>query len=66
MKRLPKLPYLQNIVCEYHEQHGIFFGAEYANWLKQFRFKVPVKGDYLEFPDDFSDEDLLLFALTWS
>jgi hypothetical protein len=39
---------------------------EFRDWLRQFGFKVPVRGDYLEFPDDFSEQQLLLFVLRWS
>ena len=69
MKTLPKLPYLQNIVKEYHRiQPGYAYLADgsYRNWLSQFGFRVPVQGDYLEFPDDFSEHDLMMFVLRWS
>lgn len=68
MKLLPKLPYLQNIVQEYHRQHqpldGLWgFDSSYREWLRQFGFAVPVMGDWLEFPDDFREEKLLLFTI---
>lgn len=68
MKTLPKLPYIQNIVDHYHTSTGIWMlgNSEYRNWLRQFGFAVPIRGDYLEFPDDFSDQDLTLFVLRWS
>lgn len=67
MKKLPKLPYIQNIVNHYHTSTGTWsISKEYRDWLKQFGFAVPIRGDYLEFPDDFSDNDLLLFVLRWS
>ena len=73
MKTLPKLPYIQNIVSEWHRHNGgkTFFtgqqmGDEYREFLKTFGFKVPVTGDYLEFPDDFPDEKITLFVLRWS
>lgn len=66
MKTLPKLPYIQNIVNYYHEQHGPMFTKEYRDWLSQFGFAVPIRDDFLEFPDDFSDHDLTLFVLRWS
>lgn len=69
MKTLPKLPYLQNIVTEYRRMHpdwSYLANGSYKTWLSQFGFCVPVKGDYLEFPDDFSDHDLMLFVLRWS
>jgi hypothetical protein len=70
MKRLPKLPYLQNLVAAYRKEHGFDTARSvtdhYREWLRQYGFKVPIEGDYLEFPDDFSDEKLLLFKLKWS
>ena len=63
MKTLPKLPYLQNIVAEYLNGGAWPVGPEYKYWLAQFGFKVPVQGDYLEFPDDFSEKALLMFIL---
>jgi hypothetical protein len=66
MKRLPKLPYIQNIVAHYHRQTGDWtFGNEYPAWLKQFGFSVPIYNDYLEFPDEFTEEELLLFMIRW-
>ena len=74
MKTLPARPYLTNIAAHYLREHGIpgpwqGFGLaydEYAPWLKQFGFKVPVDNNILEFTDDFSDKDLMLFVLRWS
>ena len=67
MKTLPKLPYIQNIVDYYHTSTGRWaFSDEYRYWLRQFGFKVPIQGDYLEFPDDFPDEKITLFILRWS
>lgn len=67
MKKLPKLPYLQNIVIYYHTTHKTqYFKSNYRDWLSQFGFRVPVEGDYLEFPNDFSDKDITLFVLKWS
>lgn len=65
MKTLPKLPYLQNIVAEWHRVSGGTWpvGPEYSYWLAQFGFKVPVREDYLEFPDNFSEKELLLFTI---
>lgn len=70
MKRLPKLPYLQNIVEHYHQMVGsndsrYYFDGSYHRWLSTLGFAVPVD-DYLEFLDDFSDRDLTLFILRWS
>lgn len=66
MKRLPKLPYIQNIVQYYHTSTRKWVcGDEYRYWLRQFGFAVPIRGDYLEFPDDFSDEQLTMFILKW-
>ena len=67
MKTLPKLPYLQNIVAHYNQETGLYpaLGSGYREWLKQFGFSVPVRNDCLEFPDDFSDHDLMLFVLRW-
>lgn len=80
MKKLPILPYIQNIVAHYHnlrggphpergiricEMYGISEDV-YPNWLRQFGFTVPIDGDYLEFPDDFPDEKITLFVLRWS
>ena len=67
MKRLPKLPFLQNIVMERRRQTGVpIYDYGYIEFLKTFGFAVPIRGDYLEFPDSFSDEDLTLFILRWS
>lgn len=72
MKILPKLPYIQNIVTHYHKETGRWafpdwaFSDEYKYWLRQFGFAVPIRGDYLEFPDEFPDEKLTLFILRWS
>ena len=67
MKTLPQHPYLQNIVAEYHRQRGttVFDYNDYRKWLKQFGFRVPMDFHKIEFPDDFSDQDLLLFVLRW-
>ena len=75
MKTIPNRPYLQNIVAEYHRQRGTpnvfddkdyFKFEDYIKWLKQFGFLVPMDFDNLVFPDDFSDQDLMLFILRWS
>lgn len=67
MKKLPILPYIRNIVNYYHTSTGKWSaGDEYRFWLRQFGFKVPIVGDYLEFPDDFPDEKITLFVLRWS
>ena len=65
MKLLPKYPYLQNLETEYTALPGYmgFAGYHYRDWLMQFGFKVPVMGDYLEFPDDFCEKKLLLFKI---
>jgi hypothetical protein len=67
MKTLPQLPYMQNIVASYYQQGYQGFGTDhYRTWLAQHGFQVPVKivGE-LEFPDEFSDQDLTLFMLKW-
>ena len=67
MKSLPSRPYLKNIVREYRSQGHKGMGTpQYRDWLRQFGFKVPVRDDYLEFPDEFSEQQLLLFVLRWS
>ena len=71
MKILPQHPYLQNIVAEYHRQRGFtsqtqWDSKDYVKWLDQFGFLVPMDFDKLVFPDDFPDQDLLLFMLRWS
>ena len=69
MKTVPQIPYLQNIVRHWNSTDNRRVGGdEYIKYLKQFGFKVPVDAmnDYLEFPDDFSDEDLMLFVLRGS
>lgn len=75
MKTIPNRPYLQNIVAEYHRQHSTpnifddndyFKFDDYIKWVSQFGFLVPMDFDTLVFPDDFSDQDLLLFMLKWS
>lgn len=71
MKKIPKLPYLQNIVSHYHQMVGSdnfqhYAGENYRQWLLTLGFAVPIDGDYLEFHDDFSDQELTLFILRWS
>ena len=67
MRTLPRHPYLQNIVKEYYAQGHTGFGTpHYRDWLKQFGFKVPVPVDDLEFPDDFPDQEFVMFILRWS
>jgi hypothetical protein len=71
MKTLPQHPYLQNIVAEYRRQRGltpksVWDPKDYVSWLGQFGFLVPMDFDKLVFPDDFSDQDLMLFVLRWS
>ena len=71
MKTIPQRPYLQNIVREYNRQRGFtsqtqWDSKDYVKWLDQFGFLVPMDFDNLVFPDEFSDQDLLLFMLRWS
>jgi hypothetical protein len=67
MKTLPTLPYLQNIVREYQAQGHKGMGTpHYRDWLSQFGFAVPVKYECLEFPDDFPDQEFVMFILRWS
>ena len=69
MKTIPQHPYLQNIVAEYHRQRGattVFDANDYRKWLGQFGFRVPMDFHKIEFPDNFSDRDLLSFILRWS
>lgn len=66
MKTLPKMPYLGSMYAYYRQHYGTFHGDGYRKWLSSHGFEVPVRGDYLEFPDDFSDRDLLLFRLRWA
>lgn len=72
MKTLPKMPYLGSMSAYYRQHYGTFYWDGYREywdgyreWLSSHGFKVPVH-DVLEFPDDFSDQDLLLFQLRWS
>jgi hypothetical protein len=71
MKVLSKLPYLENISKEYNTQFSRqepnkWFSDHYRQWLMQFGFKVPAKGNYLEFLHEYTEHDLLLFTLKWS
>lgn len=73
MKRIPTHPYIQNIVREWHRMHqddynsiNSYLDGSYRKWLGTHGFKTPVVGDHLEFPDNFSDHELLLFILKWS
>jgi hypothetical protein len=67
MKTLLTRPYLQNIVAEYHRQKGsLDYKNDYPAWLCQFGFQVPIMNDHLEFPDDFPDDELVMFVLRWS
>ena len=66
MKTLPNHPYLQNIVQEYRDQGHTGIGTPLWDWLRQFGFKVPVRYDCLEFPDDFPDQEFVMFILRWS
>lgn len=71
MKRIPNHPYLQNIVaewqnqCAWHKVDAYLSYDAYHAYLKQFGFVVPINSDYLEFPDDFPDEKLMMFMLRW-
>lgn len=72
MKLIYKKPIIYNLVHEYRNIYGPIFSnknsgiIKYHEWLKQFGFSVPVRGDYLEFPDDFSDQQITAFILRWS
>lgn len=72
MKQITKLPYINNLMRHYRFHHGRIFSQnsetiyKYRDWLKQFGFQVPIKGDYLEFPDDYPDEKITMFILRWS
>jgi hypothetical protein len=67
MKRLPTYPYLTNILAEYYrEKQTCHIGSDYPRWLQQFGFVVPIYTDYLEFPDDFSEQQLMMFIIRWS
>lgn len=72
MKTLPQYPYLQNIVAAYRCEYGLHDNTpvasdHYRTWLRQFGFTVPVPSfDQLEFPDNFSDKDMLMFLLRWT
>jgi hypothetical protein len=73
MKELPLYPYLRNIVSYFYSIHG--HGASvmrsrkdyeyYVQWMRQFGFEFPATSQVLKFPDDFSDEDLMMFKLRW-
>lgn len=66
MKTIPKHPYLDNMFKYYWEHIGNpMMSPNYVEWLDTHGFKVPVD-DELEFPDDFSDNDIMLFVLRWS
>lgn len=67
MKRIPKLPYIHNLVAEYARLcNNVWVSKNYVPWLRTHGFSVPIRGDYLEFPDTFSDEDLMKFILKYS
>lgn len=73
MKRISKHPYIQNIVRAWHSMHPddlnsikSYMDGSYRKWLSTHGFKTPVTGDYLEFSDNFSDEELLHFIIKWS
>lgn len=76
MKRIPTYPYLANIAIHYHEEtkqwpsmsdyRVAFHKNHYSEWLEQFGFLVPIFNDYLEFPEDFPDKELMWFMLRWS
>lgn len=68
MKRLPVLPYLNNMVEYYRKNYGSIYNHHdaYVEWLKTFGFKVPIDKNNIEFPDDYSDEQLIAFILRWS
>lgn len=58
---------MQNLVTEYSKQcDNKWIRENYVPWLRTHGFKVPIRGDYLEFPDTFSDEELLKFILKYS
>lgn len=69
MRTLPIHPYLQNIVRHYQDIYGPFSRSyeSYRPWLAQFGFVVPVRNmNQLEFPDDFSEQELMMFILRWA
>jgi hypothetical protein len=70
MKTIPTDPYINNIAEEYYRVTGNKPWEDSKNfreWAKQFRFKIPLENwDVFQFPDDFSDEELILFILRWS
>lgn len=70
MKKLSDYPYLQNIVSHYNKMNDNHNGPltrdDYITYLKTFGFKVPIDFGTLEFPDDFSEKDLMMFILRWS
>jgi hypothetical protein len=70
MTKLPDYPYLQNIVSYYRKMtdnsNGPLYHDDYITYLKSFGFRVPIEFGTLEFPDDFSEKDLMMFILRWS
>lgn len=67
MKTLPRIPYLQNIVSEWHRMIDaeLEYSDEYIEWLSSHGFKVPIINNYLEFPDDFTEQQMIVFMLRW-
>lgn len=71
MKRISKFPYIDNLFYHYRFNMGPVFSkreygiVQYHDWLRQFGFEVPIKGQYLEFPDDFPDKKITMFVLKW-
>jgi hypothetical protein len=46
--------------------NGPLYHDDYITYLKSFGFRVPIEFGTLEFPDDFSEKDLMMFILRWS
>lgn len=68
MRRLPREPYLENILKNWYDSGNELAGTdEYIEYLKTFGFVVPVQhGKWLDFPDDFDDRKLVSFIMRWS
>ena len=66
-KTLSASPYLWHMAYAFQDIGEHFVGSkEYSEWLSTHGFKVPVEGNILEFPDTFTDQDILVFVLKWS
>lgn len=74
MRRIPKNPYLHNILQEYRRRFPLdehtdltHRAKHYTDWVEGLGLKFPIIYDEdIIIPDTMSDENLALFIMRWS